>query len=40
MYIAEYPEISYSNEHYLGSNVPGTSQYDFPCIGFTYGPEQ
>jgi hypothetical protein len=39
MYIREYPSISYSNEHYLCSNVPGSSQYDFPSLGFSNGPD-
>ncbi len=39
IYIREYPQLSYSNEHYLCSNLPGSSQYDFPCVGFEPGPD-
>jgi hypothetical protein len=39
MYIRENPAVSYSNEHYLCSNVPGSGQYDFPCLGFSQGPD-
>jgi hypothetical protein len=39
MYIRETPATSYSNEHYLGSNVPETTGYDFPCLGFESGPD-
>jgi hypothetical protein len=39
MYIRESPSTSYSNEHYLGSNVPGSTGYDFPCLGLESGPD-
>jgi hypothetical protein len=39
MYIRESLSTSYTNEHYLGSNVPGSSQYDLPCLGLASGPD-